>query len=72
VSGAAKALHRRTSEVVGRLVSGETCADHAHRIETPRFFLGISGAGYTLLRLANPKSTPSILMFEHDGRSTAR
>jgi lantibiotic modifying enzyme len=60
--GAAKTLRHLQAEALGRLMSGETCADHTHRIESPGLFLGVAGAGYGVLRLADPRATPSALM----------
>jgi type 2 lantibiotic biosynthesis protein LanM len=60
--GADKALRPLQTEVLGRLLSGETCADHTHRLENPGLFLGVAGAGYLVLRLADPRATPSALM----------
>jgi type 2 lantibiotic biosynthesis protein LanM len=33
-------------------------------VETPSFMVGLSGIGYQLLRIANPKIIPSVLMLE--------
>ena len=62
---AATALRPVQAEVLGRLLSGETCSDHTHKLENPGLFLGVAGAGYLVLRLADPLATPSALMLHH-------
>jgi Lantibiotic modifying enzyme len=53
-----KCLGRREQE--GAL----SLAGHAPPVVNPLFFNGISGAAYTLLRLRNPDTLPSVLLLD--------
>jgi lantibiotic modifying enzyme len=39
-------------------------SEFEYRVFDPGFFRGLSGIGYTLLRLASPSRLPSVLAFE--------
>jgi lantibiotic modifying enzyme len=63
VPGAREALQPVRREAVSRVLGGELCSDHAHRLESPGLMKGLAGTGYALLRLLHPE-TPSVLTLE--------
>jgi lantibiotic modifying enzyme len=62
--GAAALAERLSVEIMARVLSGELCADHYHRIEAPGLMRGLAGTGYTLLRSLDPEQFPSVLTLE--------
>lgn len=58
------------TELVGRCLARRehegslALAGHTQSFTNPTFFNGVSGAAYTLLRLRNPDSLPSVLLLE--------
>jgi type 2 lantibiotic biosynthesis protein LanM len=47
--------------LLARLNGGDWVADEGHRLESPGLMLGLAGTGYSLLRVAQPQRTPSVL-----------
>ncbi|WP_308405529.1 type 2 lanthipeptide synthetase LanM family protein [Streptomyces tardus] len=74
---AGEALTRGTGDVLALVeAQGHRCAT-PDRIPTPGLLTGLAGIGYGLLRLAHPRSVPSVLLLEHPleeppGRSGGR
>jgi lantibiotic modifying enzyme len=51
------------NEILARVRGGEFSSDHAHRLYAPGLMTGMAGTGYSLLRMMDPESTPSVLTF---------
>jgi type 2 lantibiotic biosynthesis protein LanM len=64
VAGAAEAHERLRADVIGRLLAGEFCADHGHRIESPGLMTGLAGSGWALLGMLAPAKIPSVLTLD--------
>ena len=64
VTGAADLATLARAEALGRMHAGELCSDYPHRLEAPGLMLGLAGTGYALLRMLEPKTTPSVLMLD--------
>jgi class II lanthipeptide synthase len=64
VPGAKAALHAIRREALSRVMKGEFCSDHAHRLEAPGLMKGLAGTGYALLRLLEHDRVPSVLTLE--------
>jgi type 2 lantibiotic biosynthesis protein LanM len=62
MEGAAAVLDRLKSHALGRILSGEWCAN-GHHLEAPGLFVGLAGTGYALLRMLDP-ATPSFLALD--------
>jgi type 2 lantibiotic biosynthesis protein LanM len=58
------AIGDRTAEIVRRARRGELRCGVPGGVETPGFMTGVSGIGYSLLRLADTTHVPSILSLE--------
>jgi type 2 lantibiotic biosynthesis protein LanM len=69
--GAGTAYHDLRDRILCEFQAGSFCADHTHRIETPGLMTGLAGSGWTLLRLLDPETFPSVLMLA-PSRRTAR
>ncbi len=64
VEGSAALADRLGGEIMTRVLGGELCADHYHRIEAPGLMRGLAGTGYALLRMLDPDRFPSVLTLE--------
>jgi lantibiotic modifying enzyme len=64
ISGVETVYDSVKGEALGRVLGGEICCDHSHRLEAPGLMKGLAGTGYELLRMLNSRDVPSILTFE--------
>ncbi len=64
IEGAGALDERLRGEILARLLDGEFCADHYHRIEAPGLMRGLAGTGWALLRMLDPLRFPSALTLE--------
>ncbi|WP_069812283.1 type 2 lanthipeptide synthetase LanM family protein [Streptomyces sp. TP-A0874] len=71
-AGARAALTRRTGEVLGLVQQqGHRCGT-PDQVPSPGLLTGLSGIGYSLLRLGFPERVPSVLLFDHTSRAGRR
>ena len=64
VSGAKAAREQVRRVTLERVLSGEHCCDHHHRIEAPGLMTGLAGTGWWLLRELEPGRFPSALTLD--------
>jgi lantibiotic modifying enzyme len=64
VPGADQLLRRRVTGLLGAIASGGPQCATPGGVRTPGFRYGLSGIGHGLLRLADPGTVPSVLMFD--------
>jgi lantibiotic modifying enzyme len=55
---------RAATTIAGRVVAGDWVCGVPLGVETPGLMPGLAGIGYNLLRLASPRSVPSVLLLE--------
>jgi type 2 lantibiotic biosynthesis protein LanM len=64
VASAEQVLRKRVTGLLGAIASGGPQCAAPGAVRTPGFRYGLSGIGYGLLRLADPDTVPSVLMFD--------
>jgi type 2 lantibiotic biosynthesis protein LanM len=67
-AAAGRALTRCTGEVLGLIEQQGPCCGTPDQVPSPGLLTGLSGIGYTLLRLGFPDSVPSVLLFDDAAR----